>query len=223
MESQPDLKQPWRALLASTGTRFDVASYRPGARIFSQGDDARSVLHVEQGRVWLTLTTAGGKERICGMVEPGGLLGDEALAGQTTRPHSATAMIATTVLVIAKEALVPLLHTHPAITGRFISQEIERSIELQIELAEQLLYSCEERVAHTLLKLAGCDAYRCNSCALPRVSQEVIAEMVGTTRSRVNLFMNRFKKSGMLRKENGVMHVNARLLRRVHHEHHAGM
>jgi CRP-like cAMP-binding protein len=223
MQTQPDLKQPLRALLESTGTSFDVVKYRQGARIFSQGDDARSILQLEQGRVWLAVTTPGGKEAICGIVEPGGLIGDEVLAGQTSRPHSATAMVATTVLVIAKEALMPLLRTHPIITGKFISQVLERSIELQTELVEQLLYTCEERVAHTLLKLAGCDARRCGVCALPRVSQEVIAEMVGTTRSRVNLFMNRFKRSGLLRKENGVLHVDGRLMRRVHHEHHAAM
>jgi CRP-like cAMP-binding protein len=218
MEPQPDLTQPLRAVLESTGTSFETATYRQGSRIFSQGDDARNVLHLEHGRVWLAVTTPNGKEAICDLVDSGSFIGEEILAGQTTRPHTATAMLATEVLILAREHMVRLLRTEPAVAGSFIKHSLDRSIRLQTELADQLLYPCEERLAHTLLMLAGCDARHRSSCALPRVSQEMIAEMVGTTRSRVSLFMTRFKKSGLLREENGVLHINGPLLRRVHHE-----
>ena len=221
MEIQPDPKAPLRTFLESTGTIFEAASYRRGARIFSQGDDARDVFHIEHGRAWLAVTTANGKEAICDLVETGSFMGEEVLAGQTIRSHTATAMIATEVLVLEREAMVRLLRTQPEAAGRFTTHTLERTIRLQTELADQLLYCCEERLAHTLLMLAGCDArHRC-SCALPQVSQEVIAEMVGTTRSRVSLFMTRFRKSGLLHKENGVLHVNGELLHRVHCERRA--
>lgn len=221
MDVQPDLKLPLRALLESTGTRFGVARYGRGAKIFCQGDDARTVLHVEQGRAWLAVTTPSGKEGICDVVGPGGFLGEEVLANQRTRPHTATAMIATDVLVVARVDMVRLLHTQPEVSEHLIAHALERSIRLQNELADQLLCTSEERLAHTLLMLASCDERHPCSCALPPVSQEVIAEMVGTTRSRINFFMARFRKSGLLRKENGVIHVNGRLMRRIDHDHHA--
>ncbi len=221
MEMPTDPRPPLRALLESTGTRFETASYRRRDRIFSQGDDAGSVLHIEQGRAWLAVTTASGKEAICDLVEGGCFIGEEVLAGQRIRPHTATAMTATEVVVVRREDMVQLLRTQPTVAGRFMMHALERSIRLQTELVEQLLCSSEERLAHTLLMLAGCDARHPCSCELPRISQEFIAEMVGTTRSRVNHFMTGFRKSGAIREENGVLHVNGRLLRRINHEHRA--
>lgn len=219
MQNLPDRRSPVRAVLESTGTHFSVARYARDTPIFSQGDEAGSVLHIESGRAWLAVTTEAGKEAICGLAEADTFIGEAVLAGQTIRPHTATAMIATEVLVIAKDHMTQLLRTQPTLAARFIAHVLERSIRLETDLVDQLLCSSEERLARTLMMLAGCDARHPCSCPLPHISQEVIAEMVGTTRSRVNLFMCKFKKSGLIHTEAGVLHVDGRLLRRLHEGH----
>ena len=197
-----------RSLLESAGTHFNTARYPRRATLFSQGDACESVMYIEKGRVWLAVTTSGGKEAICGLLEAGAFLGEEVLCGDVVRRQTATAMTATEVLVVAKADMIRLLRTQPAIADRFIAHIIARNARLESDLADQLLYSSEQRLEHVLLLLAGCDERRPCRCVLPDVSQEMIAEMVGTTRSRVNLFMGRLKKRGFIEETGGVLEVH---------------
>jgi CRP-like cAMP-binding protein len=200
-----------RALLESTGTPFRVAGYRQGGVIFLQGDPGDSVMHVESGRVRLAVTSPSGKEAICGLLGPGAFVGEEALAGPAVRRQTATAMTATEVLVVGRAQMSRLVRTEPAIGDRLIAHILARHTRLEADLADQLLNSSEQRLAHALLVLAACDERHPCSCALPDVSQEIIAEMVGTTRSRVNVFLGQFKKRGFIEEEGGVIHVNPSL------------
>jgi CRP-like cAMP-binding protein len=196
-----------RALLDSTGTPHTVAQYATGATLCRQGDPCESVLYLDKGRVWLAVTTASGKEAICGILADGAFLGDEALGGHTVRRQTVTAMAATRVLVIAKTDMMRLLETQPAVAERVIAHLLARTTRLEADLADQLLYSSEARLAHTLLVLAGRDERAKGRCKLPHVSQEIIAEMVGTTRSRVNRFMSKFKKLGFVTDQGDGLYV----------------
>lgn len=197
-----------RALLESTATPFAVADYGPRATIFLQGEPGDSVMLIETGRVWLAVTARNGKEGIVGVLEAGSFLGEEALRGQPLRRQTATALTAAGVLVVAKAQMLQLLHTHPAIADRFIAHMLARNTRLEADLADQLLLSSEQRLARTLLVLACCDQRRRCQCILPDVSQEIIAEMVGTTRSRVNAFMGKFKKLGFIEEDGGELRLN---------------
>jgi CRP/FNR family cyclic AMP-dependent transcriptional regulator len=202
-----------RSLLESTGTPFTIARYPWRAPLFVQGDACDSVMYIEKGRVWLAVTTPGGKEGICGLLTAGSFLGEEVLGGHVVRRHTATAMTTTEVLIVAKADVSQLLHTQPAFADRFIAHILARETRLEAALTEQLLFSAEQRLAHTLLVLADCDDRRPCRCPLPDVSQEVIAEMVGTTRARVNAFMGKFKQLGFIEEERGVLQVNVSPLR----------
>lgn len=208
-QSQDDC-HPWqvRALLESTATPFRVVAYEPRATIFQQGDRCDSVMHVESGRVWLAVRAPSGKEAICSLVGTGAFLGEEALTGCDERRQSATAMTATQVLVVPVAQVTRLLRTQPGLLERFVAHLLASNIRLEASLTEQLLYSSEQRLAHLLLVLANCDTGRPRRCALPVLPQEIIAEMVGTTRARVNAFMRKFKKLGFIDENCGVRHVN---------------
>lgn len=209
MQFQND-RRPWnvRALLVSTATPFTIADYGPRAAIFRQGDPCDSVMHIERGRVWLAVTASSGKEVICGLLVAGAFLGEEALTSCGERRQSATPMTATQVLVVAKAHMIPLLRTQPGLVDRFIAHLLARNIRLEASLTEQLLYSGEQRLANLLLVLANCDQRRPRRCALPDLPQAILAEMVGTTRSRVNAFMGKFKKLGFIEENSGVLRVN---------------
>jgi CRP-like cAMP-binding protein len=164
----------------------------------------------------LAVTARSGKEAICGLLDTGAFLGEEALTGGVQRRQSATAMTATQVLVVAKAHMIRLLHTQQGLLDRFIAHLLARNIRLEDDLTEQLLYSSEQRLAHLLLVLANYDERRPRRCALPDLPQEIIAGMVGTTRSRVNAFMGKFKKLGFIEAHGGLLHVNPARLRDVH-------
>ena len=203
-------RDPWnvRALLETTATRFTIADYASRAAIFRQGDPCDSVMHIESGRVWLAVTARCGKEVICGLLGTGAFLGEEALTGCGERRQSATAMTATQVLVVPKPHMIRLLRTQPGFVDQFLAHVLGRNIRLEANLTEQLLSSSEQRLAHLLLVLANCDQRRPRRCALPVLTQETLAEIVGTTRSRVNAFIGTFKKLGFIEKDGGVLHVN---------------
>jgi CRP-like cAMP-binding protein len=189
-----------RRALDGDGTPYDVAAYRPKDVIFLQGDPSDSVIYVEDGSVRLTVTASTGKEATLGLLGAGAFLGEEVLAGQAERPETATAMTTTTVIEIAKLEMIRRLGTPHVLSERFIAHILARNIRLEADLIDQLFNSCEKRVARTLLLLAG----QGERNVLPPVSQEVIAEMVGTTRSRVNLFMNKFKRMGFIEYSDGL-------------------
>lgn len=203
-------RQPWnvRALLESTATPFIIADYGPRAAIFRQGDPCDSVMHIARGRVWLAVRGHSGKEAICGLLGAGAFVGEEALSGCGERRQSATAMTATQLLVVAKADMIRLLHTQPGLVDRFIAHLLARNLRLEANLIDQLLYCAEQRLAHLLLVLANCDERCPRRCALPRLPQGILAEMVGTTRSRVSAFMGKFKKRGLIEENRGVLHVN---------------
>lgn len=217
MQVQND-RHSWnvRALLESTATPFALADYGPRTAIFRQGDPCDSVMHIERGRIWLAVTARSGNEAICGVLGTGAFLGDEALVGPGERRQSAIAMTATQVLVVAKAHMIRLLHTQPGLMDRFIAHLLARNIRLEANLTDQILHSSEQRLAHTLLGLANCDGRCPRGCALPHLPQEIIAEMVGTTRSRVNAFIGKFKKLGFIEEHRGVLHVNPVRLHDVH-------
>jgi CRP-like cAMP-binding protein len=198
----------FRALLESTETPFTVADYPARSAVFLQGDPCDSVMHIEKGRIWLAVTALSGKEAICDLLSAGSFLGEESLAGVDERRHSATAMTDAQVLVVPKDEMIRLLYTQRRVMNRFASYLLARNTRLEASLTDQLLYCSEERLARTLLWLADCDDRHRSQCALPGLSQAVIAEMVGTTRSRVNSFMSKFKKLGFIEERSGVLHIN---------------
>jgi CRP/FNR family cyclic AMP-dependent transcriptional regulator len=205
-----------QAFLDSAGLARKVELYRSRETIFLQGGPANSVLYIQKGSVKLSITSAAGKEAVVAVLGPGDFLGEGCLAGQPARMSTATAITSSTVLVVEKQEMVRVLHEEHALADRFISYMLSRNIRSEADLVDQLFNSTEKRLARTLLILArygqGGDLER----ALPDVSQETLAEMIGTTRSRVNFFMNKFKKLGLIR-YNGGLHINGSLLTVVLH------
>jgi CRP/FNR family transcriptional regulator, cyclic AMP receptor protein len=199
-------------LLISTGTPFTVLSDQPETVLFCQGDPCDSVMYIEEGRVWLKVTSPDGQEVICGLMGPGAFLGDEALSGHAVWSHTATSMSPTKVLVIPKAPMITLLHTQRALSDRFIAYTLRRRAHLEADLLDQLLNPAERRLARALVVLAGCDAGRPCPCVLPSVSQATIAEMVGTTRSRVNTFLGKFKRRACIEERDGLLYVTPRLV-----------
>lgn len=201
-----------RALIETAGTPFATAWYEPRDIVFRQGDDDDSVMHVESGRVELAVAATSGKEAICGLVGAGSFLGEEALADCEVRPYTATALEPTEVLVVSKAHMEQLLSTEPHMSARLMAHSLSRTIRLANDLTDQLLYSCEKRLAQVLLLLANYDERHPIRCAMPDVTQEFMARMVGTTRSRVNLFLGKFKKHGLIEDHDGVLQINPDLL-----------
>jgi CRP-like cAMP-binding protein len=204
------------AYLASAGGSTRVVDYRRGAVVFSQGDRALDVRFLQQGAIKLSVLAHSGKEAVVAILAPGDFFGEGILAGQSVRIATATAVTASRVLVIEKEAMVRLLHEQPDFSDRFISYMLARNIRIEADLVDQLFNSSEKRLARTLLLLARYGQVNPQR-ALPRVSQETLAEMVGTTRSRVNFFMNKFRKLGLI-EYNGGLKINSSLLSIVLHD-----
>lgn len=211
MQTQDKL-QSVRSLIDSTGLPYTAAHFQPRETIFHQGDDGESVLYVESGRIELAAVAPSGKEAICGLLGTGAFLGEEALSESATRPHTATAMTATEVLIIGRATMNQLLASQREFAERFIAHTVNRTARLTADLADQLLYSCEERLAHVLMVLADPDDRDPLRYRLPNVTQEFIARMVGTTRSRVNHFLGKFKKQGFVEEHDGVLHLNAAMM-----------
>ena len=204
------------AYLESTGPAQKVVKYRQGTTVFTQGDAANDVRYLQQGAVKVSVVSRLGKEAVVAMLSPGDFFGEGALAGQSVRIETATALAASSVLVIEKGAMSRLLHEEPAFADRFISHMLTRNIRIEADLVDQLFNSSEKRLARTLLLLARygqADPQR----TLPKISQETLAEMIGATRSRVNFFMNKFKKLGLI-EYNGELKINSSLLTVVLHD-----
>ena len=195
-------------MLESAGAVFAISHHRPGDIIFSQGDEGKTVMHIEEGRVTLSVSSFAGKGAITGLMGPGSFLGEDVLGGCAFRRQTATATAATEILVIARATMTGLLQSHLTIAQRLIAHMLVRESALETDLTVQLLFSSEERLIHTLLGLAGCHRRSRGRYDLPKVTQETIAEMVGTTRSRVNLFMNNFRRLGFIEKHGGLLQVN---------------
>ncbi len=199
-----------RALLESTRTPFTSRTHPAHAVIFMQGDPGDSVIFIEHGTVRLAMSSASGKEAICGVLTAGAFLGEGVLRGDSERRQTAVSMTSTTVLEVAASSLQHLLRRDAGLFDQFIGHVLARHTHLEADLTDQIIHTSEQRLARTLLHLAGCCAER-DRRALPQISQEDIAKMVGTTRSRVSAFMSKFKRLGLLEADGGVLHVNPSL------------
>jgi CRP-like cAMP-binding protein len=203
--------------LSSSGISRTVRDYRPRAVLFAQGDRADTVLYLQSGAVKLTVLSRGGREAVVAMLGAGDFLGEGTLAGQTLRIATATAVVASKALVIDKSEMIRVLHEERALSDRFISYVLARNIRVEADLVDQLFNRSEKRLARALLLLARYGRDDEPDLVLPKISQEVLAEMVGTTRSRVNFFMNRFRKLGFI-DYNGGLRVKRSLVSVVLHD-----
>jgi CRP-like cAMP-binding protein len=191
--------------------RLQRVEYKAGTTVFAQGDPATSVMYVEQGTVRLSVLSHAGKEAVIAVLDVGHFFGEGCLVGQPQRMATASTMAACTIVVVDKQEMVRQLHAHPAFADRFLTHMLTRNIRIEEDLVDQLFNSSEKRLARTLLLLARYGEPEASHRVLPRVSQETLAEMVGTTRSRVNFFMNKFRKLGFI-EYNGGLKINNSLL-----------
>jgi CRP/FNR family cyclic AMP-dependent transcriptional regulator len=203
--------------LDSAGVSRKIVEYPKNATVFAQGDPAETVMYIQLGRVKLTVVNAVGKEAVVAVLGPGDFFGEGCLAGQLVRIGAATAASPTTVLVIGKKEMIRVLHAEHEFSDRFISYMLARNIRIEADLVDQLFNSTEKRLARALLLLAQYGKDEQPQRILPKVSQQTLAETIGTTRSRVNLFMNKFKKLGFIEYDKGLQ-VNSSLLSVVLHE-----
>jgi CRP-like cAMP-binding protein len=194
-----------------TGVRLQRLEYEPAGTIFAQGDAAPSIMYVETGAVRLSVLSHAGKEAVVALLEVGHFFGEGCLAGQMQRMATAMAMAPSTILSVEKSDMVRHLHASPAFADRFLTHMLRRNIRIEEDLVDQLFNSTEKRLARTLLLLARYGEPEASHRSLPKLSQETLAEMVGTTRSRVNFFMNKFRKLGFI-DYNGALKVNNSLL-----------
>ena len=178
---------------------------------FAQGDPAKSVMYIQEGGVKLTVVSETGKEAVVAILGPGDFFGEGCLAGQSICMATATAIAPTTVLLIEKNEMIRVLHEEHEFSDRFIAHTLARNARVEEDLIDQLFNSSEKRLARTLLLLARYGAQDRPEKVIPKVSQETLAEMIGTTRPRVNFFMNKFRKLGFIQ-YNGEIHVNKSLL-----------
>jgi CRP/FNR family transcriptional regulator, cyclic AMP receptor protein len=206
-----------RAFLDSAGISRRIVRYARASVVFAQGGPANSVFYIQQGGVRLSVLSRRGREAIVAMLAPGDFFGEGCLAGQPLRMGTAPALVPTTVLRIQKGAMMRTLHGQSALSDRFIAHMLARNIRIEEDLVDQLFNSSEKRLARTLLLLARYGDDRIPPRVLPRISQETLAEMVGTTRSRVDVFMSKFRKLGFI-KYNGTLTVDSALLSVVLHD-----
>lgn len=200
-----------QAFLDSAGADRKVQTYPKGAVIYAQGDPAASVMYLQQGHVKVSVVSTAGKEAVIGMLGPGEFLGEGCLAGQPRRMSTATARSTTTVRVLPKATMRRLLHDRPDMSDLFIAKVLARNIRIEEDLVDQLFNSSEKRLARTLLRLAFYGQPDATLKVVPAVSQETLAEIVGTTRSRVNVFMKKFREMGFVDDAHG-LRVNPSLL-----------
>ena len=206
-----------QAFLDSAGVARKVKDFKRPEAIYAQGDAAGSVMYLQTGGVKLTVINEVGKEAVVAVLGPGDFFGEGSLAGQPVRMGTATAIMATTVLVIEKNEMFKVLHAEHGLSDLFIKFMLARNIRIEADLVDQLFNSSEKRLARTLLLLARYGKEDQPQGVLPKMSQETLADMIGTTRSRVNFFMNKFRKLGFI-KYNGGLQINTSLLSVVLHE-----
>ncbi|MGH9496606.1 MAG: Crp/Fnr family transcriptional regulator, partial [Candidatus Sulfotelmatobacter sp.] len=187
-----------RSFLEPPGVAGKIVEFSRKSAIFAQGVPAKSVMYIQQGSVKLSVVNEAGKEAVVAMLGPGDFFGEGCLAGQPIRIGMASAITPATVLVIEKNEMIRLLQSDREFSDRFISYLLARNIRIEWDLVDQLFNSAEKRLARALLLLARCEKQGLTQKVLPKVSQETLSETIGTTRSRVNLFMNKFKKMGFI-------------------------
>ena len=205
------------AFLAKAGEGKTVTSYRKGQVIFAQADAADAIFYVQKGKIKLTVVSNRGKEAVVALLGAGDFFGEGCLAGRLVRLSTASAMSECLIMRLAKATLVRVLHEEPAFSDVFMKHLLTRNIRIEEDLVDQLFNSSEKRLARVLLLLANFGKEGKPETVIPKISQETLAEIVGTTRSRVSFFMNRFRKLGFI-KYNGVLEVHSSLLNVVLHD-----
>jgi CRP/FNR family cyclic AMP-dependent transcriptional regulator len=206
-----------RSLLAKINGGKSTARYHPRKAIFRQGDAADSIFYVEAGEVKLTVVSKRGKEAVVAILRAGDFLGEACLAGEVRRMATATPLSECVIVRLEKASAIRALHDDPAFSERFLSYLLSRNIRIQEDLVDQLFNSSEKRLARVLLLLASFGKESTSDQVIAKISQETLAEMIGTTRSRVNYFMNKFRKLGFIR-YNGNLEVDRSLLSVVLHD-----
>jgi CRP/FNR family transcriptional regulator, cyclic AMP receptor protein len=200
-----------RTFLDTAGLSRRVLKFRKSETVYSQGDVAKGVKYIQDGAVRLSVVNEKGKEAVIAVLGPGDFFGEGCLAGQPVCMGTATAVLPTSILFIEKKEMMRALHAEHELSDLFISHVLKRNIRIEEDLVDQLFNSSEKRLARALLLLARYGKEDQPQGVLPKVSQETLAEMIGTTRSRVNFFMNKFRKLGFI-KYNGTLQVNTSLL-----------
>jgi CRP/FNR family cyclic AMP-dependent transcriptional regulator len=205
------------AFLATIGAGRKIVSFPKKQTIFTQGDPTDAVHYIQEGKVRLTVVSSNGKEATIGILSGGDFFGEGALAGQALRMGSAIALTDCIVLRIEKKAMMQALHREHALSDLFVAYLLTRNIRYEEDLVDQLFNSSEKRLARILLLLAHFGKEGVPETLVPKISQETLAEMIGTTRSRVSFFMNRFRKLGFIH-YNGGLQVHSSLLNVVLHD-----
>jgi CRP/FNR family cyclic AMP-dependent transcriptional regulator len=203
--------------LQTAGVKRKIIQYRKGHAIFSQGDKCLAVLFLQTGTVKMTVTSSAGKEAVIALLQPGDFFGEGCISGQPLRVSTATAMEPVSVLEIEKQEMVRVIHHEHEFSDRFVAHMLKRNVRIEEDLVDQLFNSSEKRLARALLLIARYGSDERPQKIVAQVSQGTLAEMIGTTRSRVSFFMNKFRKLGFI-KYNGGLEVNDSLLRVILHD-----
>jgi len=203
--------------LASAGISRTLNDYEKGDPIFSQGDPCQHVHYIQKGGVKLSVVSETGQEAVVAMLAPGDFFGEGCRAGQTVRMATATATTASTIMAVKKESMEKVLHEERTFSDRFIKHMLTRNIRIEEDLIDQLFNSSEKRLARALLLLARYGQQDAPQRVVPKISQETLASMIGTTRPRVNFFLNKFRKLGFI-DYNGELRINNSLLTVVLHD-----
>ena len=204
--------------LAKAGVGRKILHLKKDQAAFAQGDAADSVLYIQRGRIKLTVLSKRGKEATLALIGPGEFVGEESVAaGQTLRVATATAIVPSTLMKISRKEMINAVHEEHAFSDVFVAFLLARTQKIQEDLVDQLFNSSEKRLARVLLLLAQFGKDGRPEPVVPKISQEVLAEMVGTTRSRVSFFMNRFRKLGFIH-YNGGLQVHSSLLNVILHD-----
>ena len=193
------------------------ANYHANSSIFAQGDAASTIYYLQKGKAKITVTSKRGKEAVLAILGPGDFFGEGCLNGRPRRTATVTAMIGCSMMRIEKTAMARVLHDQPKFADLFIAHLLHRNNRIEEDMVDQLFNSSEKRLARTLLLLANFGKDGKQEPVIAKISQETLAEMIGTTRSRVNFFMNKFRRLGFI-KYNGGLHVHTSLLNMVLHE-----
>jgi CRP/FNR family cyclic AMP-dependent transcriptional regulator len=206
-----------KAFLTKVGTGRSVSVYRKKQVVFVQGDPADAVFYVERGQIKLTVVSEQGKSAVVAMLGRGDFFGEGCLAGQPVRMATASAVTAVSVVRVERRAMVRLLHERSVFSERFMAHLLARNVRIEEDLVDHLFNSSEKRLARVLLLLARFGKEGATEPMIPKISQELLAEMVGTTRPRINEFMNKFRKLGFI-EYNGGLHIHSSLLNVLLHE-----
>jgi CRP-like cAMP-binding protein len=206
-----------RKFLAEAGKGRTITAFNKGAVIFAQGDAANAVYYIQSGKIKLTVVSNGGKEAVIAILDAGGFFGEGCLAAQQLRMATAVAMSDCSITRLEKSVAIEVLRDEPAFSELLLSYVLTRTIRIEADLIDQLFNSSEKRLARALLMLANFGKEGQPEKVIAKISQETLAEMIGTTRSRVSFFMNKFRKLGFI-KYNGTLEVHSSLLNVILHD-----